>query len=126
MKNIFNKLAIKAYGIAKNRGKITDETTFCDFINALKDEIKEAELAFKQDLNVFPDKKLKSELKEYSQNNISKFLDIYENKIKDTVQSEITDCIIVLLSFAEHLGIDLDFHIAQKIRYNELRDAKKE
>ncbi len=45
----------------------------------------------------------------------------FEEHIKDTVEDEIADAVIRLLDLSEGLGIDLEWHIKQKMRYNEGR-----
>lgn len=45
----------------------------------------------------------------------------FEENIKDTFQDEIADTIIRLLDMAGGLGIDLEKHIINKVRYNSLR-----
>jgi NTP pyrophosphatase (non-canonical NTP hydrolase) len=49
---------------------------------------------------------------------------LFETRVKDTVEDEIADAAIRLFDFAEHYGIDLEWHIAQKMRYNKLRPYK--
>lgn len=42
--------------------------------------------------------------------------------VKDTFEDEIADAVIRLLDLCGGLGIDLDTHIAEKIRFNATRD----
>lgn len=48
----------------------------------------------------------------------------FENGIKDTEEDEIADTLIRLFDYAGFKGIDLDFHIAAKLRYNRMRAYK--
>ncbi len=48
----------------------------------------------------------------------------FEEHIKDTVEDEIADAVIRLLDLSEGLGIDLEWHIQQKMRYNEQRSIR--
>lgn len=42
--------------------------------------------------------------------------------IKDTVEDEIADAVIRLFDLAEGMGIDLEWHIEQKLKYNKTRE----
>lgn len=48
----------------------------------------------------------------------------FEKYIKDTVEDEIADAVIRLLDLSEGLGIDLEWHIEQKVAYNKTRPVK--
>lgn len=43
--------------------------------------------------------------------------------IKDTFEDEIADAVIRLLDLSAGLGIDIEWHINQKVRYNKTRVA---
>lgn len=49
---------------------------------------------------------------------------VFLNTIKDRFEDEIADAVIRLFDMAEGMGIDLEFHIKQKMRYNNLRPYK--
>jgi NTP pyrophosphatase (non-canonical NTP hydrolase) len=48
----------------------------------------------------------------------------FEEEIKDTFQDEIADAIIRLLDLSAGLGIDIGWHIDQKLNYNKTRPHK--
>ena len=48
----------------------------------------------------------------------------FEESIKSTVEDEIADTMIRLLDTCGGLGIDIDFHIEQKLKYNKSRPFK--
>ena len=48
----------------------------------------------------------------------------FEKHIKDTFEDEIADSIIRLFDMCGGLGIDIDFHIREKLKYNETRPTK--
>ena len=48
----------------------------------------------------------------------------FEAYIKDTFEDEIADAMIRLFDLAGHLGIDLDFHVMEKLKYNATRGYK--
>lgn len=53
-----------------------------------------------------------------------RFTEIFKKDVKDTVEDEIADTIIRCLDFCGANGIDIDFHIQAKMRYNGLRPYK--
>ncbi|MCX6222458.1 MAG: hypothetical protein NTZ69_15915 [Bacteroidia bacterium] len=48
----------------------------------------------------------------------------FEIFIKDTVEDEIADAIIRLLDLSAHKGIDIEWHIENKLAYNKTRAHK--
>jgi len=48
----------------------------------------------------------------------------YESSVKGTVEEEIADAIIRLLDLAGVYNINLDWHVAAKMAYNEKREYK--
>lgn len=48
--------------------------------------------------------------------------DEFEKKYKDTFEDEIADAMIRLLDMCGGFSIDLDFHVAQKVKYNSSRE----
>ena len=56
-----------------------------------------------------------------------KFLDKkdYEKNIKGSVEEELADIITRTLDLAKYLDIDIEFHLNEKMKYNELRDHNK-
>lgn len=48
----------------------------------------------------------------------------FEAIVKDTVEDEIADTIIRLLDFCGYKGIDIDFHLKAKMKYNSFRPYK--
>lgn len=53
-----------------------------------------------------------------------RFKDSFQVNIKDTFEDEIADAAIRIFDLCGGLGIDLDWHIKQKRRYNSLREYK--
>lgn len=52
------------------------------------------------------------------------FKQIFKEYIKDTVEDELADSVIRLLDLCGKLDIDIEWHILQKMKYNELRGFK--
>ncbi len=48
----------------------------------------------------------------------------FEDHIKDSMEDELADSIIRLLDLCAYLDVDIEFHIEQKMAYNELRGFK--
>ena len=89
---------------------ITKKTT----LKKLKEEIKE----FKKAKPVRWDKSLKLSMFKSDK----QFLHAFENDIKGTEHDEIPDKFFVLLSYCEENNIDFSILVANKLRYNKLRD----
>jgi NTP pyrophosphatase (non-canonical NTP hydrolase) len=51
---------------------------------------------------------------------------MFSNLVKDTFQDELADVMIRVMDLAAHKDIDLEIHIAAKMRYNSLREYKHE
>lgn len=52
------------------------------------------------------------------------FQETFQRDIKDSFEDEIADTVIRLFDLSEGFGIDLEFHIRQKIDYNKTRPFK--
>lgn len=52
------------------------------------------------------------------------FAEGFKESVKDTFHDEIADAVIRLMDMAAGLGIDLDFHVAMKTRYNSTREKR--
>ena len=53
-----------------------------------------------------------------------KFKDCFERFIKDTFEDELADIMIRVMDLAAYKEIDLEKHIALKMRYNAMRPHK--
>lgn len=52
------------------------------------------------------------------------FKEMFTGLVKDTFQDELADIMIRVMDLAAFKGIDLEAHIAAKMRYNSLRPHK--
>lgn len=52
----------------------------------------------------------------------SSFKEAFQLHVKDTFQDEIADAIIRLFDLAGGMGIDIGWHIKNKLRYNSMRE----
>ncbi len=48
----------------------------------------------------------------------------FKSRIKDSFQDELADIMIRVMDLAAYKGIDLEYHIKAKMRYNSLRAYK--
>jgi len=48
----------------------------------------------------------------------------FKSSIKNSVPDEIADSLIRILDLCGGLGIDIDYHVAQKLKYNKTRPVK--
>jgi NTP pyrophosphatase (non-canonical NTP hydrolase) len=49
---------------------------------------------------------------------------VFEQVVKDTFEDELADVLIRTLGLAGSMGIDIDFHVSEKMWYNEGRPFK--
>ena len=57
---------------------------------------------------------------------LNSFEHCFKQFIKDTLEDEIADSIIRLLDFCAYIDIDIEFHIKEKMKFNESRGYKYE
>jgi len=48
----------------------------------------------------------------------------FEVSVKDTFEDEMADSIIRILDLCGYMGVDIEFHVEQKMKYNETRGYK--
>jgi len=108
----------KIHHINKQKGFWNNERNIGELLMLVTSELGEAIEAHR--------KGRRADIKEYISNVVDngKSFDkeFFQEDIKDTFEDEIADAVIRLLDMAEGLGIDLQFHIDQKIKYNKTRE----
>ena len=52
------------------------------------------------------------------------FKAVFEDQVKDTFEDELADVMIRVMDLAAHKGVNLEMHIALKMRYNSMREYK--
>lgn len=79
-------------------------------------EISEAFESFRKDkyANVI-------EFEHLMKENPESFKEHFEKHIKDSMEDELADSIIRLLEFCTYAEVDIEYHIQQKMNYNETR-----
>ena len=80
--------------------------------------------ALEADRNSNYSKITESDKQAFSAQNHLDFETEFDARIKDTFEDEIADAIIRLLGMSERLEIDIEWHVLQKMRYNEMRPVK--
>ncbi len=48
----------------------------------------------------------------------------FKNHVKDSYEDEIADAVIRLLDHCGYKGIDIDWHVKQKLKYNKTREVR--
>lgn len=119
------RLQKEALKIAIKNGFYNSPVIFIDELLEIKKEIYEAMDAVKKSRFFYKTKNRKTIPNLISLN--SKFDKIYfESEIKDTYQDELADIIIRTISLAAATGVDIEFHIKAKMKYNKIREYNKE
>lgn len=117
---MFNEKALEIYEANKLKG-FWDEgknKNFAEIIALIHSELSEALEAHRK--NYWADRERFNVGLEIGPG----FKSVFEESIKSSVEDEIADTIIRLLDTCGGFGIDIDFHIEQKLKYNSLRPYK--
>lgn len=87
-----HEISLRNYAATKRRGLITDETSFDEFVDKLREEVNELDDSL-----------------------------IYRGKMIDFDAAELADIALVCFAMAEHYGFDLVKVMEEKMKFNELR-----
>lgn len=124
MSKSLNELSEIAYNNAKAKGFYKKDLSFFDIFMRVKEEAIEAHKAYSSGkwsdlghVNI-----IEAIDPENLPNNYEILKSHYEQGIKDTVEDEISDIFIILLGWCRRKNIDIDWHVEQKMRYNEGRE----
>ena len=82
-------------------------------------EISEAFEAFRKDKYANP-----AEFRQLMKTDPDSFKKHFETHIKDSMEDELADSLIRLLDLCGYLDVNIDFHVQQKMKYNETRGFK--
>lgn len=117
-----NELSKIVYQRNVDKGFYDKEKNIGEMIALLHSELSEALEADRKDIYAHADKEI-FDIIDGSPDDIS-FAQIFKDTIKDTFEDEIADTFIRILDISGYLGIDLENHVAAKLRYNATREHK--
>ncbi|MDR1216646.1 MAG: hypothetical protein LBK25_08190 [Treponema sp.] len=120
MKKSLNELRDMAFEYAEKQGFHQEPVNFGERLMLIVSELGEALEADRKGKDGWLSEKEENRLKEDK-----KLYGItpcqYEQNIRGTVQEELADALIRIFDTAGVYGIDLEFHVAAKMAYNETR-----
>ena len=118
-----NDLAKKIFENNKEKGFWDKERNVGELLMLVTSELGEAMEAHRKDR--FADTQIIDEMvaSGYSwQDSTLSFSEAFKKSVKDTFEDELADAIIRLLDMAGGLGIDIEWHIRNKMAFNETRE----
>lgn len=134
METNLNKLAESIHAANKAKGFWDEPRTNIECLALAAGECHEAIEAdrkgryfaeTKEDNGDLLNSKITNSLKISLENNSDEYFALgFNHQVKDTMEDEIADAIIRLLDFCGARGIDIDWHIKNKLRYNATREHK--
>lgn len=114
-----NELRDKIYQNAKDKGFWDQERNIGEALMLVVTELAEALETHRKTNAIKPvDEQVKKAMSEMHDD---EFKEHFVLMVKDTFQDEMADSIIRILDLCGGLGIDIDWHIAAKMRYNATR-----
>ena len=122
MKGI-NELAQEVHDNAKSKGFYEDEKNIGEMLCLIHSEVSEALEADRKGMYTNLDNGLQEDLildrtsPDYDTRHFEAF-------VKDTFEDELADVVIRVMDLAAFKGIDLQWHIEQKMNYNSKREHK--
>jgi len=122
---MINKLSEQIHENAKSKGFYDSPKNIGEMLCLIHSEVSEALEADRK--NHFADNHFLQEMiaENYTWEDSSmSFKSCFESTIKNTFEDELADIMIRVMDLAGYKGIDLEFHIAQKMKYNEQRKHK--
>lgn len=123
-----NELVEKAHGIAKEKGFWDKERNRGELLMLIVSELAEAlEADRKQRHCSLTNSELElglklSEMNPKKEENKKAFVEFYNNEVKGSFEEEIADTFIRLFDLVGGMKIDIETHIALKMRFNQTRE----
>jgi len=122
---MINELGNKIHQNNIDKGFYEDEKNIGEMLCLIHSEVSEALEADRK--NHYADSKYMKEMiaDMYTwENSTFSFTTNFEDKIKNTFEDELADIMIRVMDLANFKGIDLEFHIEQKMEYNSRRQYR--
>lgn len=122
---MINELAKEIHENNKSKGFYDDEKNIGEMLCLIHSEVSEAlecdrkDKYFKSYFEIFKSKNFVFDCFKKDEN--SKHFEAY---FKDTFEDELADIMIRVMDLAAFKGIDLEFHIKAKMKYNSMRPHK--
>lgn len=130
---MINELAKQVHENAKQKGFFEKEKNIGEMLCLIHSEVSEALEADRID-NYFNAETNCNKNKDFSktggwafdivESNEEAWLNWFRAEVKNTFQDELADIMIRVMDLAAFKGIDLEKHIALKMRYNSMREHK--
>ncbi len=118
MENYLNNLATQIHQNNKEKGFYDEPKNTGEMIALMHSELSEALEADRKGVKCIPPM---NDLDLLDDNN---FEISYKHEVKGAFEEEMADILIRVLDMCAYKGIDIDFHVEAKMRYNKLRPHK--
>lgn len=118
--NNLNNLAKQLHEKAKAKGFWDEQRETGTLLMLIVSELSEALEADRKDKHTNKNTMVKL----LYENDLTQFVPVFQNDVKDTFEDEIADVFIRLLDFIGQRNIDIESHIELKMRFNQTRPYK--
>ena len=120
---MINELSKEIYQNSRNKGFFDSKKNIGEMLCLIHSEVSEAFEADRKNMysdwsNDVPPIIQPEQLKD------KEYITNFEHLIKNNFEDELADIMIRVMELAAFKGIDLEYHIKAKIRYNSLREHK--
>jgi NTP pyrophosphatase (non-canonical NTP hydrolase) len=117
-----NEAANEIHQAAKEKGFWDNPRETGTLLMLCVSELAEAMEADRKDRFAYLDDDMREDLDDPKDTSPRYCIRAFENQIKDTFEDELADTVIRILDLCGARGIDLEWHIEQKLKYNKTRD----
>jgi len=128
---MINELARQIHENAKSKGFYERERNFSETLMLIVSELSEAQEADRKNHYAKKETFLQRVVEVESNESLRKHLNIdnpyshyFEVFIKNSIEDELADALIRILDLSESIGMDMEWHIKHKMKYNSTRPHK--